>query len=732
MIRDFFLGVIFAFLYVHNSWAQQLLFFNRFDSVQVKYYNNQWLKWPWAGGMNYVQIHNIDLNYDGLLDLVSFDRTGNRLLPFINVGSPGQIEYVPSPDFRNAFPQGLISWILCKDFNKDGKIDLFTYKNGGAAAFKNTGNAANGLSFSLEKNVLMSDYGQFVTGIYISGGDFPAFEDLDKDGDIDILTFNVFGACLEMHQNLSRELYGHSDSLIFKLKTDNWGHVIEDPNNNIMYLNDSCDGQFMQVADFPNRHSGGSLLLLDVNGNNLMDLVVGDISYSNLTLLINNGSINTAIIGSQNTNFPVGLGTNNPVNLNIFPAAFSCDVNADGKKDLVVSPNFSVDAENYRSVWLYINSGWDSLPNYQFWGKDFLQKDMLDFGEGAFPALADLDSDGLQDLVVGNAKMFLSGQVKSSLHYFKNTGTPTQPQFELLTDDLAGISDQNFQNIAPTFGDLDGDGDLDLLFGESNGRLYWYENIGTIANIPQFQLKQSAVGLIQEPLFSTPQLFDLDEDGLLDIICGHRFGKLNFYRNTGTIQNPVFNSTPTISQLGDVNVIDSTLSFNSFSVPHFFKDHSGKLHLLVGSLNGRIYHYTNISNNISGTFDLVTSSLADLREGARTAPATADITGDGVKELLVGNYSGGLSFFKGSLTASIAEIHNGPQAAKFQVFPNPAKDYVTVTPAGMNYKIKDMFGNLVLQSISNIICIKNLKSGIYWLTVEGTMGLGTQKLIVLK
>ncbi|MCS6980376.1 MAG: T9SS type A sorting domain-containing protein [Flavobacteriales bacterium] len=686
-------------------------FFIRTDTVPI-IVNGAALPMAWSGGLNYVQIHSIDLNYDGLNDLITFDRTGHRLLPFLNIGAPGQMLYRPAPEYRPYFPDGLQAWTFFTDYDKDGRVDLFTYKNGSAAVYRNIGSAPQGLSFQLVKPVLMSNYGNFTTGIYISGADYPVFADLDKDGDLDVLNFNVLGACLEMHKNLSREWYGHSDSLIFKLHTDNWGHVVEDPNNNTLYLNDSCDGQFIHTYPGPPRHGGSTLMSLDANGDGRMDLVVGDLSYPTLTLLLDNGPPGTAIIGSQNPQFPAGLGTSVPVNLAIFPAAFYTDVNNDGRRDLLASPNFNVNSENARSLWLYLNEGWDSLPSFQFWGTDFLQKDMLDVGEGAYPVFHDVDGDGLLDLTVGNGNIYQSGQSRSRLYFFRNTGTPTQPVFELMTSDLAGLLAGNYQNITPTFGDLDADGDADLLFGESTGRLYWYENSGTNGGIPQFVLKQSGVGFIQEPQFSAPQLVDLDEDGLLDIVCGHRLGKLNFYKNTGTPQLPGFSSTPTIADLGQVNVIDSALSFNSYSVPWFFKTSGGQWELFVGSHNGRIFHYSNIAGNLSGAFQLVTPAFLGLREGARTAVSLADINSDGLPDLVVGNYCGGLTLFMGSATASQMPGPE-PTVGTFQVYPNPTSQYVHVKTPCHNLEVLDLQGRVLQRALQAPVDIGHLNPGFY-------------------
>lgn len=58
-------------------------------------------------------------------------------------------------------------------------------------------------------------------------------------------------------------------------------------------------------------------------------------------------------------------------------------------------------AEGKNSVWLYLNFGTNENPDFQLHTKSFLQDEMLDFGTGSYPVFADVDADGLTDLLVG-------------------------------------------------------------------------------------------------------------------------------------------------------------------------------------------------------------------------------------------------------------------------------------------------------------------------------------------
>ncbi|RZJ27877.1 MAG: hypothetical protein EON85_10280, partial [Brevundimonas sp.] len=100
----------------------------------------------------------------------------------------------------------------------------------------------------------------------------------------------------------------------------------------------------------------------------------------------------------------------------------------------------------------------------------------IDVGSNATPVFVDFDGDGDADVVVG--------ELDGVLNWFENTGTLLQPVFVQQTgvdDPLNGIDIG--ARSTPTFADLDGDGDFDLIVGETDGVLNFFENTGT-ATVP--------------------------------------------------------------------------------------------------------------------------------------------------------------------------------------------------------------------------------------------------------
>lgn len=592
-----------ALFLILNSAAQP--YFTRHDSIPVTI-NSNTLNFPWAGGLNSCQFSAIDLNHDSKQDLFVFDRMGSKITTFINNGTTGLIDYSIAPQFRETFINQhdnrgrMHDWIFLVDYNMDGKSDIFTYNSGTLAVYRNT-STPDTTSFQLMVTHLKTNYNQNSILLYVSPVDFPAFADVDNDGDIDILTFDIFGAIVQYHKNLSQEQYGNSDSLTFQLHDPCWGNFSESSTSNAVLL-DTCIG--IQVHNpSTNRHGGGStLLVLDMNNDGIKEMVIGDGSFNNLTLLSNNGTAADAHMFAQDLSFPQNSNSTIPVSINAFPGAFYQDVNNDNVNDLIVSPNTTNITENFTSVWLYKNIGATAQPDFEFVQNNFLQDNMIETGEGAYPVFFDVDNDGLIDMLIGNFGYYhSSGLYKSKLSYYRNTGTQNQPSFELITRDFAAIEALQFTNVIATFGDIDADSVPEMLIGEHNGKLHLFENNAQPGQPAQFVLSQANYAAIDVGLDATPQLFDVNNDGLLDLIIGEKNGNLNYYQNTGTAQNPVF--TLITENFGGVDTRTEGFTVG-FSAPFFFR-YNNTIQLFAGSESGDILQYHNIEQTLAAPDSIV-------------------------------------------------------------------------------------------------------------------------------
>lgn len=719
------------FFAINTSIAQPFLEWH--DSIQVKI-GAATLANPWAGGLNFIQASNIDMNMDGIKDLFMFDRTGNKVRTFINNGTASTVDFKYDPYYENKFPK-LHDWALLVDYNCDGKEDIFGYSDygGGFKIYKNTSTILTGLQFTLVTNLQYSIYnppGGSLINLYVSSADIPALSDIDNDGDIDVVTFAITGSYMEYHKNMSMELYGTCDSLKFQMANRCWGYASEHPLNNNYTLYDSCSGNVSSPELKPidaeersaSRHSGSCQLCIDLDGDIDKEFIVGDISYNNLSMLTNGGTLTDGSFTAKDTAFPSNNASTTAVDLTIFPCAFYTDINYDGVKDLVVSPSAPNVSENFNSVVYYKNNGTNSFPVFQYQQSNLLQDNMIEVGEGAYPVFFDYDNDGLKDMFIGNYGYWGASGYAHQIAQFRNTGTATVPIFELVTRDYAGLSSLGISNMIPAFGDLDGDTDADMMIGAYDGKLHYFRNTAAIGSTANFVLIsanfQNSFGrVIDVGDYAAPQIVDMDANGTNDLVIGSRNGKLAYFRHSGTTPIPVMDSITYF--FGGVTV-NLPGYFTGYSYPFVFKQ-GGLTNMLVGNESGFLRRYNNIDGNLGGTFTWVDSAFMDISQGNRTAPNGADINNDGLMDLIVGNYQGGVSFYKGVNALTTSNIDNFIRF-NFDLFPNPANNSFTIRILNEENKIYELeiynvMGQLISSEkiINNIIVIptENFSQGMY-------------------
>ena len=699
-------------LLFNSSYAQMI--FNRDTSLSF-FENGLPYKSALDGGINSGQFSNIDLNLDGVMDLIVFDRSGNKLNPYINNNG----NYIYAPKYRNNFPK-IHDWILMRDYNLDGKNDIFTYSSGGMAVYLNTSNNVD-LEFTEITQLVLSDYGSNFLNIYISPVDIPAISDIDYDGDLDVLTFSILGGFVEYHKNQSMELYGNCDSLIFEFSESCWGLFYEGLNSYILNCQNCQCPQVNSNYNAKQKHAGSTILAIDIDNDNDKDLILGDISYNNLNILINGGDSQNAFMVNIDSIFPQNFNNTLAANIQGFPAGYYIDVTSDGIKDLIVTTNSQNNSENYESCWLYENNGQNNEPNFNFIQNNFLQADMLDFGTSAFPVFYDYNNDGLEDLIIGNYGYHnVNNDPTSSLALLENTGSDSIPSFNLIDRDWLNISSINLNtslnipalNLSPTFGDLDGDNNKDLILGDADGKLHLFTNIGN----NNFQLSNPNFQNIDIGQFAQPQLIDVNRDGLIDIIIGEQDGTINFLPNNGSSNNAIFDTI--IENWGGIDVDQSYIS-TGFSSP-FLYDSSGVYILFVGSYSGNIYQFSNIENNIYGQFTELNSTVSNIWDGGKSALTLKDINSDNNPEMIVGNLAGGISYFSSDplLNDTTISFNNDLNKNLFKIFPNPNQNKINISSTlNGEIKIYNLNGKIVKrkQKISEIetINISDLDKGIY-------------------
>jgi hypothetical protein len=650
-------------------------------SIPVKVLGND-LKLPWAGGLNTPMFSEIDLNKDGIQDLFVFDKDGFRISTYINNGTPGQVDYTYAPQYISAFPE-LHDWALLADYDCDGNPDIFTYSyEGGIMIYHNDYTLGGGLSFSVSDSLLHTQYNPWFNGnIFVSAVNLPAIADIDGDGDLDVLTVSNSGNFVEFHRNSAMQNLGTCglDSFFIDPVVA-WGHFGLSPFSNTALLNILKPGpagghenykSFYDAAR--SAHSGSCMTAVNWNGDSLMDVVNGDILGNNLLYIENGGTPDSALMVSYDSLFP---SYNDAVNLVTFPHAHYFDADNDGKKDLVVSPCTPNNSENADNVWFYKNFGTTDSADFVHLKNTLFTDEMIDLGSASNISFFDADGDGLKDILAGNYGYFNPfGFYSSRLAYFRNTGTLTSPEFELVTSDYASLGNYYLSAIYTCFGDLDGDGDEDMLVGQEDGSLISFINTPS-GNTASFQISTPNYQGIDVGNYSTPQLFDVNQDGKKDLLTGNQAGRIAYYENTGTLASPAY--TLVTDTFGGVDVVLYPLHINDgFSVP-VMTDSAGVLKLLVGSSRGTIFEYDSINNNLTGTFHLVDSIYEKIHEPARITLGITDINNDGFDDILTGNLAGGMTFYTHAppVGTGLQNFQN-PSVA---VYPNPANDLIFISP----------------------------------------------------
>jgi hypothetical protein len=469
--------------------AQQLNFTPTY-SIPLKDMSGNLLQNSWAGGINFPIWSAIDLNGDGLKDLYMYDRMNNRSCTFLNDGSQGGQPYHYAPEYVAHFPKPEIdSWGVCYDYNCDDRADFFTLDSlhNGIEVWRNDFTTATGLKFTKISSRLLEDWsGLQPNNIFASSIFTPAFSDIDNDGDMDIITANnPPDAKFSYHKNLSMDLYGTCDSLQFVFDDKCWGNfTMSDITNSVnSFHNNPCNtpspiGINKDPVNQKHKKDILTICVIDVDGDGVKDLLVGDQSNSNTLMVHNGGTSQNAEMDSSDGTFPT---YDMPINIFEYVHNAYVDVDNDGKRDLLASAGQLEDKE---SVWYYMNTGTDASPVFSFQKTNFMQNEMLETGEDACPVFFDADGDGLQDIIVAHGVYSpLLSMVVSRLTLYKNTGTATAPSFQLMDDNYASLSNYSLPfPIVATFGDLDADGDEDMIIGDWAGNIHRFNNSAGAGN----------------------------------------------------------------------------------------------------------------------------------------------------------------------------------------------------------------------------------------------------------
>lgn len=552
---------------------------------------------PFLGGLNVPRPQFVDIDGDGDDDLFLQNITGQMMF-FERIGTPEVPEFRWRTDRYMDLDIG--EWSRFVDIDGDGDFDIlaerpFSYMQ----LYQNTGTPERAV-FTANSDTVRNATGE---PIFADRQNIPNFTDIDCDGLLDLFIGRVEGTVMRY------ESTGPRDAPLpqFRLVTERFENI-------------EIIGQFAG-----SRHGANTMAFHDYDGDGDLDLFWGDFFEPGLLLIENTGTCEQPYLRNDPQPFPIG----NPLITTGYNAPAFTDLDGDGDKDLVVGVLGGAFNPNRTAADNLIMMERTDEGNYVIRDRRFISG--IDVGLESIPVFVDWDGDGDQDMIVTN-KIDPSTVEKAFAYYFENTGTPTNPAFQLTdTLDLPTV-----YHPAPAFADLDADGDQDMILGTWFKGIQIHWNTGT-AREPNYVQDELATVMLTRGSNSTPALADIDNDGDLDLFAGEASGTINFWRNDGTPQKPSF--TLVSDEFMDIDV-------GRRSYPVLVDiDGDGDYDLIVGREKGELMLFRN-----NGTPEVMDFSaepeLLPLPMPALATPAFVDIDGDGDLDLFVGGDSGGVVFFR--------------------------------------------------------------------------------------
>jgi hypothetical protein len=571
---------------------------------------------PFLGGFNVPRPQLVDIDEDGDLDLFLQEQVG-RVMLFENTGSGGAAQFRFATERYGGIDVG--EWYRFADLDLDGDYDLLAEQPYSYVRYlRNEGGEESDGDERFEE---IADSLKDIRGepIFSDRQNIPNVTDIDCDGNPDLFL-------------------GRLDGTITRYE---WSDTDERGSPRFRFLEDRFQGIEIIGQFMGSRHGANTLFFVDLDSDGDQDLLWGDYFEPGLLFIENTGTCQRLALGSTPIPFPIG----DPIRTSGYNAPAPGDLDNDGDLDLLVGVlggAFNANTTTADNLYLLEQT---SPGEFAVTSRRFMYT--VDVGAESIPVVADVDADGDPELLLSNqieptdsktSAIYVFDLVREGSAWMKDGG----PVYWQLTDTLRFHPAYHY---APALGDLDADGDLDMVLGTWRDELGWYRNEsgkGAFA----FEVVDPVAAKLTRGSNAAPALVDIDDDGDLDLFVGETSGALNFYRNDGSEVTPNFVFVS--DEYGDIDV--GRRSFPVFEDV----DGDGDYDLLLGRANGGLLAYRNEGTARepqfvevpSETVDADFARLLELPLPPFSTPVFFDLDNDGDRDVLSGGQGGGLMYWE--------------------------------------------------------------------------------------
>jgi hypothetical protein len=349
---------------------------------------------------------------------------------------------------------------------------------------------------------------------------------------------------------------------------------------------------------------------------------------------------------------------------------------------------------------------------------------------------------------VGNAGIRGDKGYRGSLFLYLNKGSKQNPIFELESSDYLGISEQLLtqqgtliSEVKPFLADLNADGVQDLGFvcnTLNELEIRYLANKG--ARTGPFVLNGKETLLLPKlkdfSLGDSPVFIDIDQDGDQDLLVGKTFGTINFFRNIGIGNTPIFELQNTT--YGNLNTDYQTRNLN-LAIADLNTDN--KLDLLTSDAAGQLKVFSDFlaqtKLKADSTLGIFVNKIAYTTKLASKASITlGDLNADGLPDLILGDNTGGLRILKNTSKA----INTKPSPDQNTLlYPNPSTGFVYGRfSAESQIEVFDLLGQRVLKqniqaATEAVLDCNALANGLYIFRISQQNGsVSNNKVMIVK